>query len=61
MRLEVYDVDTAYKSSDASKVDLKRQDFQGEKKKRDTEGEAIGAASSARHEAYPTRRWWRAV
>lgn len=30
VRLEVYDVDTAYKSSDAAKLDLGRQDFQGE-------------------------------
>lgn len=29
VRLEVYDVDTAYKSSDASNLDLGKQDFQG--------------------------------
>lgn len=33
VRLEVYDVDTAYTSSDASKLDLGRQDFQGETKR----------------------------
>lgn len=33
VRLEVYDVDTSYKSSDATKLDLGKQDFQGEIKK----------------------------